>query len=689
MRKFGSYIILLSFLFVSRIAKAQQRDSTRNQLEKELEQALEDFDPGNVDNSNEQLVQYLQELAAHPVNINNAKLNDLLRVPGLNLKTARAIIKFRSDVKPFESVAELKKVPGIGRVTVGKVQPYVTIGHGMELGKALYLDPRYWTGDGRLQYFSRYRQDLQKAEGYQKSLEDGGYAGSRIKYYQRLGYRSNHLSLNITQEKDPGERLTRPYKFDYQSYHIALQDNGKLQMLVGGDYSLAFGQGLVLGSGAAFGKGSDVIGSVDRNGRGIHPYTSAQETNYFRGGAFTYGGKLQLTGFYSYHPRSASIIRADTVHFPGTSGYHRTENEIGRRNDVHQALFGGHIQMTLPFGMIGVTGYKTTFDKYIKASDRPYARYDFEGKSTSTVSFDYTLLFGPAIVFGEAGRSQNGGLGLVSGVESPLGNDTDLTIAYRKYQKTFQSILGNSFGEASGEPKNEEGIYMGLQHTIGDRITLSAYLDQYRFPAPRFGTHQPTQGYDWLGKAEVKLTNDLEFYIQLRSETKEDEFEQVDETGRTARKLGYALRNSFRANLAYWINPEVRMRTRGEMVRNKQAGADIELGYLLYQDLRLQLKDNLRIDTRLAIFDTESYATRLYEFENDLLYVFASQALYNKGQRMYVLVNYQPFKFLELWGKFGITLYEDQQVIGSGLNQITGDHRSEIGIEARINFQKI
>jgi len=686
MKKIGSYIILLSTLFVARIAKAQQRDSTRYELEEDLEQALENFDPQNIDNSNEQLIQYLQELAAHPVNINSAKLHDLLMVPGLNLKTAQAIMKFRSEVKPFESIGELEKVPGIGRVTLEKVQPYVTIGRGIALSKALYFDPKYWTGDGRLQYFSRYQQDLQKAQGYKESVQKGGYVGSRIKYYQRLGYRSNHLSLNLTQEKDPGEQLISPNKFDYQSYHIALQDNGSLQMLVGGDYSLSFGQGLVLGSGASFGKGSDVIGSVDRNGHGVDPYTSAQETNYFRGGAFTYGNKLQLTTFYSHRPRSASIIRADTIRYPNSSGYHRTSNEINRRNDVHQTLYGGHVRMTMPFGIVGITGYKTTFDKYIKASDQAYAQYDFQGKSTSTFGLDYTLLVGPAIVFGEAGRSQNGGLGLITGVESPLGNNTDLTIAYRKYQKEFQSILGSSFGEVAGEPKNEEGIYLGLQHTIDDRITLSAYLDQYRFPAPRFGTHQPTQGHDWLAKVNVKLTSDLEFYIQLRSEIKEDEYKLTNKIGRTVQKLGHAMRNSFRANLAYWVNPKVRVRTRGEVVRNKQAGASIELGYLLFQDLRLLLKDNLRIDMRLAMFDTESYATRVYEFENDLLYVFASQALYNKGQRMYVLVNYEPFTFLELWGKFGITMYEDQQVIGSGLNQITGDYRSEIGLEARVKF---
>jgi hypothetical protein len=490
----------------------------------------------------------------------------------------------------------------------------------------------------------------------------------------------------LTQEKDPGEELVGPLQFDHRTWHVALEDNGNLKMLVGGDYSLAFGQGLVLWSGVAFGKGSDVVGTVSRNGRGIKPYTSAQETNYYRGAAATYGDKLQFTGFLSRRKRSASEINEDTTRFPGTDGYHRTENEFLQKDNLQHELYGGHVQLELPFGIIGATGYQTNFDRYIAASDRTYARYDFEGKSNSAFGIDYRFLAGPAVVFGEAARSENGGMGFVTGVESDIGDDTEMTLAYRNYQKEFQSILANGFGEVSGQPKNEEGIYLGLRHTIGQQVTLSAYIDQFRFPSARFGTNQPTQGYDWLGKAEVELTSDLNMYVQLRSEIEDDEFETTDEFGRSLRRLGEAQRTSFRANMAYWVNPKVRLRTRGELVRSRQAGEDLEVGYLLYQDLRLLFNDSIRLDTRVSMFDTESFATRVYQFENDLLYVFSSQSLFNKGQRMYVLLNYEPTDFLDLWAKFGITVYEDEQTVGSGLNQVKGDTRSEIGIQARIVF---
>src|SRR5690625_6233347 len=72
--------------------------------------------------------------------------------------------------------------------------------------------------------------------------------GSAVRYYQRIRYRSNHLSLNLTQEKDPGEPLSGLAGFDFNSLHFAVEDAGNLQMLVVGDYSLAFGQGLIMRS---------------------------------------------------------------------------------------------------------------------------------------------------------------------------------------------------------------------------------------------------------------------------------------------------------------------------------------------------------------------------------------------------------------------------------------------------------
>jgi hypothetical protein len=342
--------------------------------------------------------------------------------------------------------------------------------------------------------------------------------------------------------------------------------------------------------------------------------------------------------------------------------------------------------MQFPFGFVGVTCYQTSFNKMIVGGTSISDHYDFNGRVNSVFGADYNVIAGPAILFGEAARSQNGGLGFIAGIQSPLGVNTKLTVAYRNYGKNFQSFLGNGFGEQSGAPKNERGFYIGLRHSLSHTITLSAYFDQYHFPAPRYRTIQPTSGRDWLGLVQVAFSPQLSFYAQARNEIKESNYKITDKYGRLHTRLGKALRSSLRAQLEYQVNPVIRLRTRGEVVRSRQAGAAMEYGFLMYQDIQFRPNKKWTADARITVFDTDSYDTRLYQFENGLLYVLSNEMLYDQGERMYAVVHYRPLRYLEVWAKWSVTVYEHTNIIGSGLNEIQGNKRSRVGVEVRLRF---
>lgn len=84
----------------SSLVSAQNKDSAKVQIEKQLEEALEEQETEEGELAGEQLAQFLEELAANPVNINSASVNDLLQIPGFNLKLARALIDYRKE-NPF------------------------------------------------------------------------------------------------------------------------------------------------------------------------------------------------------------------------------------------------------------------------------------------------------------------------------------------------------------------------------------------------------------------------------------------------------------------------------------------------------------------------------------------------------------------------------------------------------------
>jgi hypothetical protein len=680
-----AYLSLFGVMLICPEYTFAQQDTTATRVEEQLEKAFEELDAEEAGETGEQLTQFLEDLAANPVNINSGGLDDLLQVPGINLKIARAIIDFR-NTKPFETKSELLEVRGIGEATYQRIAPYVTIGGAESRFRDLYSRPEYWMANRKVEVFSRFQQNLQTREGFRQPDSSGGYLGSPVKYYQRFRITSNHLSLNLTQEKDPGETLQGITGFDYNSGHIALTDNGKLKDVVVGDYSLSFGQGLVLWTGGAFGKGREVIATISKNERGVKPYSSAQETDFFRGAAVTYGETVELTAFYSNRPRTASVINGDTTRFPTSAGLHRTESELERKNNIDQMVVGGRARLDTPLGLVGVSGYYNAFSSYIARGTSLSNLYDFEGAENSVIGIDYRGLVGNAFVFGEMARSQNGGLGAVAGVEAPIAENTEFALSYRNYQRDFQSFLSSGFGERSSAPQNEEGFYVGIRHQLNQKISLSGYVDQYRFAAPRFGTSQATGGFDMLGLVEVKFTPKMNIYVLLRNELQDEEFEITNERGINELRLGKEKRASVRANFEYQVSPAVRLRSRIEFVRNKEAGDVWEKGFLMYQDVRLQPADALRIDARISVFDTESFSTRVYQFESDLLYVLSNTVLYDQGQRAYVTVKYEVTEFIDLWFKYGITIFEDTQVIGSGLSEIKGSVRNSLGLQVRLQL---
>ena len=292
-------------LFVSS-AGAQTNERSRESIEDIIERAVAELDPETSEREVTGLVEFLTGLATNPLNINRDGLDELSGIPGLNFQLAQAIIRYRDIIKPFESTRELLEVDGIGEVTLERILPFVTVGGSSERRHDLYLNPKYWTHDSRLESLAGYQRVLTPREGYSLPDSLGGYLGNPVKYNHRIRYRSDHLSLNLTQDKDPGEPLAGPADFDYTSWHVAIQDAGTLKNVVIGDYRVSYGQGLTLWNGGAFGKSSSVIGAAIKNDPGIRPYTSYQETNGFRGMAATVGRRLQISGFYSNRMQSAS-----------------------------------------------------------------------------------------------------------------------------------------------------------------------------------------------------------------------------------------------------------------------------------------------------------------------------------------------------------------------------------------------
>ena len=68
------------------------------------------------------------------ININNADLENLMKLPGIGQIKAKAIMDYREKIGEFTSLKELTKIKGIGEKTFEKILPYLkTIGDSTEI----------------------------------------------------------------------------------------------------------------------------------------------------------------------------------------------------------------------------------------------------------------------------------------------------------------------------------------------------------------------------------------------------------------------------------------------------------------------------------------------------------------------------------------------------------------------------
>ncbi|TVQ65828.1 MAG: hypothetical protein EA360_07775 [Balneolaceae bacterium] len=681
-----SFLLLFLYFFQTVTAAGlavSETDTLGSRFRSDLEHFIEMADPDLDESVYLQILELFEQLSEEKINPNQAGIHQLLELPGVTLRDAQNLIQEREKNGTFHSLSDLLRIDGFNERKLTLIAPFITFESALSKRNNPFSTLNRFLENGRFEAYSRYRQTLEQMEGYRRQAEEGGFIGSPVNYYQRFRYSSSHLSMNLTQAKRAGEPLPDLTQFDSASWHVALRNTGNLRMAVLGNYSVSFGQGLLLWNGGSFGKNMQTTGSISKNERGIQPLNSANAEAAFRGIALTAGKRLQVTGFYSSNNRTSVMHDDGSVNFPREGSYYRTVRERQQMKDLGQETFGGRVRLESRVGYWGVSAFLNRFERPIAQGQRPYHRFLFQGRNLSGFSTDYRFQAGPAHFFGEIAQTGRSGRAFLGGAGFSAGNSTDLILLYRNYQTGYQGIFGSSFSEQSGYPRNESGIYFGFSHRFSNRVLIRAFRDQFSFPGPRFQSDQPSAGSEWLLLTEYRPRRDLTIYALMRFKTREQETTGQDPFGREVRLLIPVSRNSMRIQAEKQINREIRIRSRIEILRSSPPN---ETGYLLFQDLRVQLRPNIRLDARVTLFDTDSFSSRVFQFENDLLYVMTNMMLHGQGQRIYLLLYASLFSWADIWIKAATTLYENRTAISSGLSEIHGNRKSDIGFQVRFRF---
>lgn len=655
-----------------------------------IEQQLENLTENNEDAETEDdsYLQEMQHFINDPINLNNTEESELKELRVLTALQIQNLISYRNLFGKFINIYELQAVPGWNVSTIKKILPYITVNDQPNLFTSLNARLK----NGQKSILARVTQVLEKSKGYLYDTTKSFYPGSPQKLFLRYKYSfKNLLQYGITAEKDAGEQFFKGAQksgFDFYSAHFFVRNIGIIKSLALGDFQVNLGQGLTQWMGLAFKKSADVL-NIKRQGEILQPYNSAGEIFFHRGAGITVQKKyLEVTAFISYRKLDANFVvdtlnNEDFVSSLQTSGYHRTTSEVADKNVQRQLTFGGNVSYTKNKFHLGINGVHYHFKYPINKSAILYNKYALNGNTWGNYSIDYSYTFNNMHFFGEAATTERLDKAFINGLLISVDERVDLSFVYRKISKGYQSLYTNSFTESTS-PTNEKGFYAGISINPTDVLRIDAYADLYKFPWLKFRVDAPTTGSDYLLQVTYKPNKQIEVYTRYHSERKAINDNPFDIA---LNPVVIKPKQNWRTQFSYKFNSPFTFRSRIELLWYDKKGPAPEQGFLSYADIIYKpLRKPYSGNVRLQYFETDSYNSRMYAYENDVLYSFSIPVFYDKGYRYYLNLNYDLSRKWSVWFRLAQTIYPDKHIIGSGLDEIAGNKKTEIKIQSILNF---
>lgn len=669
--------VVLLILFTGTTTTAQEALALQELIESLAENLPEDYDLY-------ELTERLEYYQKKPIDLNRTNSGQLKELFILSpLQIDQLLEHIRKNGKLID-LLELQGISSFDLQTISRLLPFVRLSESDSFSE---LKAKELINKSKNDLLLRYGRLLHTQKGF-RDLSGSRYLGTPDKLLFRYRYTyANRLSAALVAEKDAGESFFNPTTVaDHLSANICLTHSGRLKKLVLGDYSLQFGQGLVLSTGFSLGKGPDVT-QVAAKELALRPYASSNESLFFRGLANTLSlnEHLDLTSFVSIRKLDASLKQtADgsyTLQNINTSGLHRTATELKNQNSLGQLMFGAALQYHLGDLRLGLLAYQSQYQHTFVTGNQRYNRYAFVGKLLNNTGFNYSYTWKGSYIYGELGSSLDGGWAMINGILSPISAKLSAVLLHRNYQKNYHSFYATGVAEGS-ENNNEQGWYTGLNYLFSKRWKLSFYGDYFRFPWARYRVDTASSGYEGLVQLSYTPSKTSQFLIRYKRELKQ----QNPDAGSESSGLQNVLKEQYRLAAIWRLNKKLSFQQRIEL-SHYQKNISNEWGYLAYADLNYKpLQSKISGNFRFAYFLTPSYNSRIYAYENDVLYTSGFGIYHGQGFRNFINIRYRTSSSIDLFLRYATSIYRNVEKLGSGLDEINGNQKSDFKAQIRYQF---
>jgi len=605
----------------------------------------------------------LQALHQHPLDLNTATVQELLRIPFLDEAQIEQIHAYIYLHGAMLTVAELRLIPYLSAVT-RRFLPLFVIVRPVEhepCPSAKKLSP-----SATARWYSSIPLYYRKGD-----MDENGYMGDPLVHRMLTTARLGNIGqVSVRMEKDAGERY-------FDSYGAAAQWEGRgvFQRVIAGDYRVSFGEGLVLGGGSQIHPGS----LITHPSTGIRVMTSMDEVNYLRGAATTLAlnHRLQWTLLTSLRRMDATLDNEGNARTLQTSGYHRTQAEDDRRGNITQRFVATHLQWQQGGWKVGGTAAWQNYSKAWQPSDAEYCRWNARGKNFGNMSVDYGWNRYRFSVAGETAYSTcYGGWGTLHRIRWQPTSRMSIGLHQRFYSYRYLTFQGSAMCQNS-TPQNESGYTLRAEGTPWTGWETQGYVDVFYNPWARYRVSHSSHGMELMGQIIRRYgTTDRGGSIRVRYQWKR-------------REANESMQSHHRIRMG-WICQPMAVWQFGTMAQTHLLdGAEgLSVGYSVGETIRAKWeKEGFLFTMGTTYFHTDDWESRIYLNETGGWNALHSVALGGKGIRGLLTLRWEaPSRHWWLQGGWTMTEYFDRSSQSSGMQTIYSSRKHDLTVQCGMRY---
>jgi len=647
---FTKFLLIVSFAGLPEVALSQEVNLSQIITSIAEELAADENDAEAV----EIYIERLQELSEDPVRINSSGEEELSRLFFLSDFQVKALIDYVHSSGKVLSLFELANIPGFDKETVELLSSFII------------LDERIKINNDS----ARWRNTLITNITDRLSISDTAYPGSSVRLLTKYKFSSGGISGGVTIEKDPGEKILTgsPPLPDFMSAHLAYAGKGIIRRIIIGDYSARFGQGTNINTGIRTGLSLSAPGYMAARNE-IRPYTSTDENNFFRGTAAELAIKnLSVSAFWSANridasPLSSSGTSIDHIENFYTSGLHTSSSLMLKKDAVTNLAYGLNLSYNFNSLRIGISWSEDRLSLPVLKKDGPESVFDFHGDKNSLYTLYYNSLIKRILLFGELSANESFKHAVIQGITMRPSDRLSINFLYRYYHSGFISLHGK--GPSSGSVNgNERGITGNFSFEAAKHLFISGGADLHNFHWMKYRTSSPSWGTKQELRARYLPTEKLTIEILYNYRLTITDNNEPGGIPQQKENISRSLRGIARYLLYDYLTTAAR-------IDYKIAYPSGSRGMLLSQDIICRFKKiPFSLWLRYCMFKTESWDSRIYIYENDLLYSFSIPALSGEGSRSYIMVKWDFGDSAEIRLKYGITSLINSDLINENKEEL-------------------